>query len=391
MLLSGFTFIRNAVKYDFPITECVASMLPLVDELVINVGKSDDATEELIAKIDSPKIRLVRSVWDDSKTDRGLVLSEQTNIALDACRGKWAIYLQADEALHEAEHVAIRKAVEEADASSGPIEGLRFRYLHFYGGYTLVQRPWNWYPSEIRVVRCGANVRSYGDAQTFRIMAGGSERELDTRLIDAHVFHYGHARAPEVMERKIRYFHRFWHGDNHGIDVKTAYKLDWKSLVWYWGSHPAPYAARVTEGLKWSPKPSTSIPGAPFREVVVLAGAAETALAQELEALIEKHAPAVQVTIVASTADLPLAHSDAAFVDLCAESHSAFKFLRGSLTWLRKFGWSVAHSPSGTLSSRRASHYSAVSWGRHETADQGFIVPEREYARQLARWVGVDL
>ncbi|MDE5606954.1 MAG: hypothetical protein K2I68_06605, partial [Bacteroidales bacterium] len=65
MKVSGFTFIRNAVLYGYPITEAIRSILPLVDEMVVAVGNSDDATEDLIRNIGSNKIRIIRTVWDD--------------------------------------------------------------------------------------------------------------------------------------------------------------------------------------------------------------------------------------------------------------------------------------------------------------------------------------
>jgi hypothetical protein len=42
--ISGFTFVRNAIKYDYPIVEAVRSILPLCDEVVVAVGDSDDDT-----------------------------------------------------------------------------------------------------------------------------------------------------------------------------------------------------------------------------------------------------------------------------------------------------------------------------------------------------------
>lgn len=62
MKISGFTFIRNAVKYDFPVLEAINSILPIVDEFIVNVGKSDDGTFELIHKINDPRIKIVESV-----------------------------------------------------------------------------------------------------------------------------------------------------------------------------------------------------------------------------------------------------------------------------------------------------------------------------------------
>ena len=46
MKISGFTFIRNGNKFDFPYIESIKSILPLVDELVIAVGDSEDGRKE---------------------------------------------------------------------------------------------------------------------------------------------------------------------------------------------------------------------------------------------------------------------------------------------------------------------------------------------------------
>lgn len=394
MLLSGFTFIRNAKKYDFPIAECIESMLPIVDELVINVGKSEDGTEELIAGLSSPKIRVVESVWDDMKTDSGLVLSEQTNIALDACKGRWALYLQADEALHENELDLIRSQVEEADKRGDAIDGFRFRYLHFYSGYSLVQRPWNWYPSEIRIVRTASGLRSFGDAQTFK----AEGREAVTPLLNAHVFHYGHARHPEVMARKIHYFHRFWHGDEHGINVKQAYQLEAKNLTWYWATHPLSYRERVERGREWTPKPSQVV-GKTFERILIYTDKAHLELAKDLMSLIEANKrEGTHVEIVSGLrawmksyfgSTFPRAQS--ALVDLTAEDRSFGNFVCWIWDALSAYSWRVAHSPRGTLSRFKTRFYTAVNWGAHEKTSEGFHVPEEEHPKQLARWLGFDV
>ena len=394
MLLSGFTFIRNAKKFDFPVVECIESMLAIVDELIVNVGQSDDGTLALIESIQSPKIRIIQSVWDDSKTDKGLVLSEQTNIALDACQGRWCLYLQADEALNEAEHSYIRAQIEQADSQETKVDGFRFRYLHFYGGYSLIQRPWNWYPSEIRILRRASKLRSYGDAQSFKLESG----EAQTPLLEAHVYHYGHARAPEVMAEKIRYFHRFWHGDNHGIDVKQAYRLEQKNLVWYWGTHPKSYAKRVAEGRTWSPHPS-SLVQTPFKRIAVFTDKKHLPLARALLATL--NAPTlqnVQVEIIEGMKAWLLAffmsrqtRKDSALVDLVAEKRSLVSFVFWILDAVGGFRFRVAHAPQGALSRFRVRFYSAVNWGAHEKTEQGFKVPESEHPKQLARWLGFDV
>ena len=66
MKVSGFTFVRNAVKYDYPVVESIRSILPAVDEFIVNVGRCDDGTLELIRSIRDPKIKIVESVWDET-------------------------------------------------------------------------------------------------------------------------------------------------------------------------------------------------------------------------------------------------------------------------------------------------------------------------------------
>ena len=57
MKVSGFTFIRNGIDYDYPIVEAIQSILPICDEVVVAVGKSEDDTLSLIQSIDSKRIR----------------------------------------------------------------------------------------------------------------------------------------------------------------------------------------------------------------------------------------------------------------------------------------------------------------------------------------------
>ena len=65
MKVTGFSFIKNAVQFQYPIVEAVQSILPLCDEVVVAVGDSDDNTRELVASID-PKVRIVDTVWDNT-------------------------------------------------------------------------------------------------------------------------------------------------------------------------------------------------------------------------------------------------------------------------------------------------------------------------------------
>src|SRR2546423_10737310 len=99
-MVSGFTLVRNAVRLDYPIVPAIRSVLEVCDEVVVNVGKSEDETRELVASIDDPRVRILDTIWDLSK--RNTMISIETQRAMDACKGSWVIYIQADEMLHEA-------------------------------------------------------------------------------------------------------------------------------------------------------------------------------------------------------------------------------------------------------------------------------------------------
>jgi hypothetical protein len=59
MKVSGFTFVKNAVKYGYPVVESIKSILPIVDEFIVCLGDSEDNTTELIKGINSPKIKII--------------------------------------------------------------------------------------------------------------------------------------------------------------------------------------------------------------------------------------------------------------------------------------------------------------------------------------------
>jgi len=250
--VSGFSICRNAVKFDYPIVEVIRSALPIVDEFVVNVGQSDDSTLELIRGIDSDKIRIVESAWDDSMQKDGLLFSRETNIALSRCTGDWALYLQADEVLHEADYDAMRRALRDHRFNPSVL-GFTFRYLHFYGDYRSCN-PW-FYHRAVRIVRNDGQVESCGDAVGFWLKADQgylqSEHKDRVRPSGATIYHYGWVKAPRVLLDKIRYQSARHHGDQLGAQdarllAKEAYEFeDYDIMKNFSGTHPAVMADRV--------------------------------------------------------------------------------------------------------------------------------------------------
>ena len=200
MFVSGFTFINSAVRFDYPIVEAIQSIMPLCDEVVVAVGDARDGTRALIESIDSAKIRIVDTVWDHTLREGGRVLAVETDKAYAhiSPQADWAVYIQGDEVLHEQDLPAIREAME-SHLSRRDVDGLLFKYKHFYGSYDFVGASDRWYAHEVRVVRAVPSVKSFRDAQGFRIRNNEPLRVLP---VDATVHHYGWVKPPQVMQDK---------------------------------------------------------------------------------------------------------------------------------------------------------------------------------------------
>jgi len=235
-MLSGFTIVRNAVKLDFPIVPAIRSVLEVCDEVVVNVGKSEDETRDLVTSIRDPRIRILDTEWDFTK--KNIMLSIETQRAMDACRGTWGIYIQADEVLHETGARILKQKVAEWDGDAR-VEGLLVKYQHFYGGFDRVATSRRWYRREVRCVRLGKDIRPYQGAQGFRV--GPDYRKIRARVTDAEMFHYGWARPAKAIKQKLEISKTIypWGGDRFDKEQARGH-LEWIPLLRrFAGTHPA--------------------------------------------------------------------------------------------------------------------------------------------------------
>lgn len=249
MKVTGFTFIRNAIKYDYPIMEAIRSILPLCTDFVVAVGNSEDETLALISEIDPKKIRIIQTIWDDSLREGGRVLAVETDKAFHAVSedSDWAFYIQGDELVHEKYHSAIKEAMFKWK-DDPKVDGLLFNYLHFYGSYDYIGKSPKWYSHEIRLVKNNQAIYSYRDAQGFR---KGENQKLNVKAIDAYVYHYGWVKDPRAMQRKQEDFNKLWH-DQEWIDkhVLKAESFDYSNidaLEKFKGTHPLVMQDRIQQ------------------------------------------------------------------------------------------------------------------------------------------------
>ena len=234
MRIVGFSLVANAVRLDFPILEALGSILPLCDELIVNVGPSDDGTLDLVRGLDDPRLRVVEGRWDQGQGSA--LLAVETQRALNLALGDWAIYIQADEILHEDGVGPLQAALERAEQDQR-VEALLVDFVHFYGTPEWTGASRAWYRREVRAIRLGREIHSRGDAQGFR--AGPHQRRVRARSSGATYFHYGWARPLDVLRCKQQIDDRLYH-DGAGKRASLGERLPHDvGLTRFTGRHPA--------------------------------------------------------------------------------------------------------------------------------------------------------
>ena len=264
MKVSGFTFIRNAIRYDYPIVEAIQSILPVCDEVVVAVGNSDDDTLGLIHCIGSPKIRVIQTTWDESLREGGRVLALETDKAFDAVAADsdWAFYVQGDEVFHEKYLPTIEAAMRQWK-DDPRVEALLFDHLNFYGSYDYVATARQWTKRDIRVIRNDKKIRSWKDASSFR----SDGQKLRVKYVDACIYHYGWVKEPAAQAAKRKSFEKLWHSDQW-IEQYVAKEDEFDytridEVSHFTGTHPAvmqPRIKRVNWTFSFDPTKRQSLP-----------------------------------------------------------------------------------------------------------------------------------
>jgi len=260
--ISGFSTVRNGVMLGYPLVESITSILPVVDELVITVGQSEDETLEVIRGIGDPRIRIIETVWDPRFTVKGRILAVQSNMALFQCTGDWAFYIQADEVFHDEDRERIVQYCERYQGDEA-VEGFLFDYTHFFGNYDWYGDSYHWYRKEIRLIRNHRGIVSWRSAQSFRV-DGRKIRVVDT---GCRIFHYGWVRPPEVMAEKRKQHDRLHHGENysaaaHRSEYNYLQEMDPRCMKPFRWRHPAVMRDRIKKySVEFDPADISFRPG----------------------------------------------------------------------------------------------------------------------------------
>jgi hypothetical protein len=255
MAISGFTMVRNATRFYFPVKESIISILPIVDEFIVALGKgdADDKTEEEILSIGSPKVKIIHREWDETRFKNSAIFRDETNEALSHCKGDWCFYIQADEVVHEEDLITIKEACKN-NLNNKNVEGFLFNYLHFWGDYGHYLPFHGWYRNEIRIIRNNIGIESIKDAQSFR---KANNSKLDVLPINARIFHYGWVRPPDKMKSKKKEhdnIHRGKTNDNTQQQINLGFDYGPLGRIpLFKSTHPAVMNKRITE-FYWGDK-----------------------------------------------------------------------------------------------------------------------------------------
>lgn len=261
MKISGFTFLKNANMLFYPIEESILSILDLVDEFVVALGKGDedDTSLNILLKINSPKLKIIHTIWDTKEFPNGSTYAQQTDIAKRACTGDWLFYLQGDELIHESQKEKIKNACNKY-LNTSEVEGFVFDYLHFWGDYEHYFSDHCWYKKEIRIVRNLPEIHSWKDAQSFRWIPNfngndyfrtNNTRKLNCMNLDVDIFHYGWVRPPQIMKKKKNIAHQIYNlkTQKDFFDMNFDYgRMDYCKI--FKKTHPALMQQRI-KNLDW--------------------------------------------------------------------------------------------------------------------------------------------
>jgi hypothetical protein len=243
MKIFGFTLLRNAIKYDYCFLESLKSLSSVTNSIFLALGDSEDGTEKAIENFKN--IKIIKTKWDESLRKSGLILSQQTNIALDKLReyakedkDSWGIYLQADEVIHEKDYFKLKNDIEYAQNNG--YDAVRFRYFHFWLNHNTIAIGKKWYPVEVRAIKLDSNITSIKDAQGFENITKVYES-------DVTIYHYGHVRQKELYELKKNDFHKLYHQDADLLKAKKREEKKYKEgrILPFFGSHPKVMKDRI--------------------------------------------------------------------------------------------------------------------------------------------------
>ncbi|MGH8190069.1 MAG: glycosyltransferase [Rhodanobacteraceae bacterium] len=230
--ISGCTIVRNAVKLNYPLEASILTYLPICKEVVIAYDPtSEDETEKYVKNLARKykEIVLVPSPWNLDNHHDGTEITLQSNVAIEACTGDWGLYVQADEAIHEGDHQAILRAIEDPNVAGAVFERRSFLY-------TLEQDIPDYFARNLlRLYRKGEGF-AIGDAMTCGLVEG-----VRGRVVDQHwrMYNYSRMGAKAEILTRCRDRDNFHHDTKQAVEANQKHEFTQKTAHYPAREHPA--------------------------------------------------------------------------------------------------------------------------------------------------------
>lgn len=235
--LSGYTVTRNAIRLDYPFVECIRSMLPVCNEVVVCDCDSDDGTLErlrLLAKAE-PKIRVIQwpftnPVADETWFDRWLNFTRE-HLSFDM-----QLQLDADEILDPSSYAEIRASVSRNQA----------RLFTFVNFWLDAQHTCQWGDGfKAHLGPSSAYLNSHGYAPNGVVKL----RDIATHHAHLIVYHYSSLRRREAFIEKCHSLGKimvenyntreYLDAEGKPVDFMRAHPDRVANSVPFTGKHPA--------------------------------------------------------------------------------------------------------------------------------------------------------
>lgn len=232
--------IRNGDSLDFCWKECVGSLLPVCDQVVLCDQDSDDGTtdamKEWVAR--EPKLKYVNYPFTNPKGDPDWVVN-WTNWAREQMDTEWNLQLDCDEVLHEDCYDLLRSKIADNREIS-----LRVQRWNFWESCrTMIPFSKCLAHETIRVAKT-----KYWLPADFPHPKARAVMDMEVICLGIHLFHYGFLRHPKAFFKKEKFLQTaFTSGYDPQLDTTeqnkdwmSNIKADWKSLPLeqFHGTHP---------------------------------------------------------------------------------------------------------------------------------------------------------
>lgn len=169
--ISGIQTISNAVSLGYPFIEVALSVLPIVDEVLINDGGSSDETPLYLKKLQKTfpdKIRLFNKPY--YRCDFWQTIDDCINYLIDQAKGDWILEALGDEVWHEKSILEVKQTTEKASKKG-------YNSIRAIAHWCNFQEINSYEYRNVRIVRKMDGLKSYDCGDDFHIGGHGEPAE----------------------------------------------------------------------------------------------------------------------------------------------------------------------------------------------------------------------